>query len=333
MNNQNKNLNFKISPKDQRDYVVKPLKLDNNVKIVDLSPNCTPVKDQGMIGSCTAFASVALMEYVYKKNGIVIPDDLLSELFLYYNTRVLIENVPATNDSGAYLRDTLKSMIKYGVCLEKSFPYSSKYALKPLNTAYTEGLKYQVVKYANIPTINPQTALSDLKALLQSGYSFIGGIYCYENFFQGVNGYIPPPSGKIIGGHAVCFVGYDDTKQVFKFKNSWGRKWGDNGYGYLPYRYLLTNNMVDLWTVYGEEYNDKYIGSVGSIIPPNLRKDSINDKIKMIMSTMTKEINKETIDKLKEDINKDENNFLLFSKDVQHMNILIQNLETSLKDL
>lgn len=333
-------LNFKISPKDSRDYITKPPKINESITTVDLSSNCTSVKDQGSVGSCTAFSSVAMMEYVYKKNGISIPDDLLSELFLYYNTRVLIENTSAYSDSGAFLRDTLKAMVKYGICLEKTFPYSSNYSLKPNQTSYNEGLNYQVVKYANIPTSNPRTALNDLKALLQSGNVFIGGVYCYQNFFDGVNGNIPLPKGRIIGGHAICFVGYDDKKSVFKFKNSWGKGWGDKGYGYLPYQYLISGNMTDLWTVYGEEYNNKLIGSSGSVIPPSLRISAITGRMNTIMTTISQlddntglpcALTQKVIDKLKEDMSNDENNFLLLPKDIREISSLIDRLVSNVK--
>lgn len=335
----NKILNFKISPKDDRDYVAKPSAIQLSTSS-DLSSFCTSVKDQGSLGSCTAFACVGMMEHFFKKNKIAIVDDLLSELFLYYNTRVLIENEPASSDSGAYLRDVLKAMNRYGVCLEKSFPYSSNCARIPGKPCYTEGSTYQVVKYANIPTTNLNTTLNDLKSLIGSGNTFVGGIMCYSNFFNDVKGLIPAPSGSIIGGHAVLFVGYDDTKRVFKFKNSWGKNWGDKGYGYLPYSYLLTGSLVDLWTIYGQEYNDKIVGSVGTAIPPSLRLQANKNMLNLIMTSVAEYdddsgspsiLIQNKMNALRNRIKTDDNNFLLASSDVVELLALVDRLETTLK--
>lgn len=335
----NKILNFKSSPKDERDYIAKPSTIKLNATN-DLSSFCTSVKDQESLGSCTAFSCVAMIEYFLKKNGIIINDDLLSELFLYYNTRVLIENESPSSDCGAYLRDVLKAMNRYGVCLEKSFPYGSNCALVPNKSCYTEGSKYQVVKYANIPTRNVNTALNDLKALIQSGNTFVGGIMCYSNFFNDTKGTIPLPTGTIIGGHAVLFVGYDDTKRVFKFKNSWGKNWGDKGYGYLPYTYLLNGSLVDLWTIYGQEYNDKVVGSAGSVIPPSLRLQANKDMLNYVMSAISEYdddsgspsiLIQNKMKNLRDRIKINENNFLLTSSDILEFLTLVDRLENTLK--
>lgn len=77
----------------------------------------------------------------------------------------------------------------------------------------------------------------------------------------GSDGVVPMPGGTVVGGHAVLLTGYDDSRQLFKFKNSWGSSWGNRGYGYLPYRYYLTGQMRDNWSIYLEENTDlKKIG-------------------------------------------------------------------------
>lgn len=254
----NRVLNHRPSPRDVRDHVMTVSPKPSLPSLIDLSALCTTVKDQGEMGSCTAFACVGLMEHVYRKCGLTIPDDLLSERFLYYVTRVNIEKGPANDDSGAYIRDVLKAMNKFGVCLEKCMPYNMNYSEVPSRKAYTQALNYQIISYTTIQinSASPSTTLKQLKTLLSSGNPFVGGVICYSNFFDDTNGLIPLPKGQMIGGHALLFVGYDDASQVFKFKNSWGTEWGDNGYGYLPYAYLTTFNMLDLWTVYTEEYNN-----------------------------------------------------------------------------
>jgi C1A family cysteine protease len=225
------------------------------------------------------------MEFFYKKFMDGKENDVFSEKFVYYTTRVNIAGWPAQEDSGAYIRDTMKSMVKFGSALEPSFPYvlhgdtDCRVADVPPIECYEEAKKYQITAYANIPENDKVKCLSDLKVLLQSGYAFIGGFVCYENIFSSMGGIIPLPAGRIIGGHAVLFVGYDDAKQAFKFKNSWG-DWGDNGYGYLPYYYLSSGNMFDLWTVYLQEHNDRVFG----VVQPRVRSEHFKARVQEILS-------------------------------------------------
>ncbi len=61
---------------------------------------------------------------------------------------------------------------------------------------------------------------------------------------------LPQPQEAMLGGHAIAIVGYDDSKQMFTFQNSWGSSWGDKGFGYLPYSYLTNPQLSsDFWTV------------------------------------------------------------------------------------
>ena len=58
---------------------------------------------------------------------------------------------------------------------------------------------------------------------------------------------MPKPNEEFQGGHAICIVGFDDNRKLFKFKNSWSRKWADQGYGYLSYQYIR-KYCVDAWS-------------------------------------------------------------------------------------
>lgn len=313
-------LNYKRSPIDNRDHILNFSKLKPAESASsDLSQFCTSIKDQGSVGSCTAHAGVALMEYFYRKNMGGKIDDLFSEKFLYYTTRVDIEKTPRTDDSGAYVRDTLKSMVQFGVCLEQTFPYLSngetfcRIGDTPTQDAYSEALKYQVTKYARILETDKNQCLSDLKNLLQNGNAFIGGFICYENIFKNPSknfkGLIPMPAGKIIGGHAVLFVGFDDAQKVFKFKNSWGTSWGDNGYGYLPYQYILSGNMSDLWTVYQEEFDNKPF----DIIVPKNRATCFKQRLNEILVKLAEGTDLSTVIS---SIQNNPDNSLLFKQDI-----------------
>ena len=180
-------LNFKKSPVDTRDYILKinERSVENNERI-DLSSFCSTIKNQGSIGSCTAHASVALMEFMFKKFNIITDQDLFSEKFVYYTTRVKIENISPTEDSGCYLRDTMKGLRAYGSALEASFPYLKESEKDcdisecPSDSVFNEASKYQIIRYVSISDDNPSVRLDKLKTVLKEGYGFVGGFLFYE---------------------------------------------------------------------------------------------------------------------------------------------------------
>lgn len=254
----NVKLNCKPSPIDDRDYkiVIKPDLLKSLVgEVVDLSEYHTVVKNQGAIGSCTAFATVALMEYNRKRYIVDAKEDVYSEKFTYYVTRVDVAGWN-TDDTGAYMRDAFNSARIYGAAPEILAPYDDDYRSKPSENAYNAALYNQILTYARVDESDRTKTLIDLKQLLDQGYCFVGGFVCYSSIWGPIvnqTGVIPAPGSTPIGGHAVCFVGYDDIKQLLKFKNSWGSEWGDDGYGYLPYAYVLNGDLWDLWSAFTQE--------------------------------------------------------------------------------
>ena len=157
-----------------------------------------------------------------------------------------------------------------------------EYAIvKPSNDAYTQALNYQVVTYAKILDGNTRAerlkSLSECKQMISDGYGLVAGFVCFDNIWSAVDGVIPLPAitGKIIGGHAIFLCGYDEVNQRFKFKHSWSHSWGDQGYGYLPYEYLLQGYMWDIWTVFQQEDNNIIIG---------MRKPMANEELILLQS-------------------------------------------------
>ena len=215
-------------------------------KSVDLRPQCSPVEDQGQLGSCTANALVGNLELLEKKSGRAVTD--LSRLFVYYNERVLEGTI--NEDAGAFLRDGIKVLVKQGVCTEKKWPYNiARFANKPPAACYQQALDHQVTSYHRILTV-PQ-----MKMCLAEGYPFVFGFTVYESF-ESANvartGQVdlPKPSEQAVGGHAVMAAGYDDATRRFLIRNSWAADWGLRGYFTMPYDYLGDRNLSDdFWTI------------------------------------------------------------------------------------
>jgi C1A family cysteine protease len=218
---------------------------------VDLRSLCSKVEDQGDLGSCTANALVGALEFLEKKDKVSYVD--LSRLFIYYNERVIEHTTKS--DSGAMLRDGIKTLAKQGVCSEAKWPYTiSKFKVKPTASCYKEALTHQITSYQRLQT------LDETRACLAEGFPFVFGFTVYESFESqqiARTGVVPmpQPGERVVGGHAVMAVGYDDSKKTFTVRNSWGESWGLKGYFTMPYDYLADRDLSDdLWVIRrGEE--------------------------------------------------------------------------------
>jgi len=213
---------------------------------VDLRQTCSAVEDQGNLGSCTGNALAGAIEFLERKNKVPFID--ASRLFIYYNERVIEGTVKS--DSGAMIRDGIKTLKKQGVCSEKRWPYIiSKFAVKPAAPCYKEALEHQITSYRRSVT------LDEMRTCLAEGFPFVFGFTVYESFeSQDVakSGIVnmPQPNERAVGGHAVLGVGYDDAEKRFIVRNSWGTGWGQQGYFTLPYEYVADRNLSDdFWTI------------------------------------------------------------------------------------
>ena len=233
---------------DQRDLyytaiAAPPKKMPSSV---DLRPVCSSVENQGQLGSCTANALAGNLEFLEKQTGKPATD--LSRLFIYYNERALEGNVG--QDSGAMIRDGVKTLAKQGVCDEGRWPYvTTKFSVKPPAACYKQGLQHQITSYHRVVT------LQEMRMCLAEGYPFVFGFTVYESFESPAVAKtgrlnLPKPSEKSLGGHAVMAAGYDDATKRFLIRNSWGTDWGMKGYFTIPYAYLDNRNLSDdFWTI------------------------------------------------------------------------------------
>ena len=255
-----KQLNLKRSSLDQRDHVLEFLSslpetgltvsLPSQVNLLQERPLL--VFDQGSIGSCTANSAGSLYMYILTKlaGSAITP----SRLFLYWNSRSLINTT--MQDSGCTLRHTMQALARFGVCRESIWAYNRSFLFKkPTTTCYSEGATRQALSYASIPT-----DLFQMKSALNAGQPFVFGVLVYSSFMLStvaLTGNVPTPDAsreRFLGGHAMCAVGYDDTRQVFIVKNSWGTGWGDRGNAYIPYSYMSNPSLCfDIWTLYTVE--------------------------------------------------------------------------------
>ncbi len=218
----------------------------------DLRSKCPPVYDQETLGSCTANAIAAAVDFERAAQGE--PFMHPSRLFIYYNERAMEGTIIA--DSGAEIRDGIKSVFAQGVCPESEWPYDvSKFSEKPLLPCYADALKSKALQYSRV-TQNAYYVRHCL-GILQKPVLF--GFAVYESFESEAvaqSGIVPlpGPAEAPIGGHAVMAVGYVDATRRFLVRNSWGSGWGQAGYFEMPYDYLLDPNRAnDFWVILKEQ--------------------------------------------------------------------------------
>lgn len=230
---------------DSRDH---PYQLTNKAQsnVVDLRQYCSPIEDQGNLGSCTGNAIAGAIELLYKRQNKALD---ISRLFIYYYERLLEGTI--NYDNGAYIRDGIKACYTYGAPLESLWPYNiSKFRTAPAQAALVDAAKRKITSYQRAADFN---AVIDA---ITSGYPVTIGFSVYSSFDTNTvakTGIMPYPNvskEKLLGGHAVLLVGYNKDNQTFIARNSWGTSWGDKGYFYLPFQVIQNTSMSsDFWVI------------------------------------------------------------------------------------
>jgi C1A family cysteine protease len=231
---------------------------------VDLREWCSPVENQQDLGACTAHAAAGIVEY-FEKRAFGKHTDA-SRLFLYKTTRNLMQ---VTGDTGAWLRETMGALVLCGVPDEKFWPYKVKdFDKEPGGFVYALAENYSTIKYfchdpQGLDNAAPDV-LRSVKDYLAAGIPSMFGFWGFQSFEDNdIPGDIPYPckGENAQWGHAVVAVGYDDDRKISNLKcktetkgallirNSWGKSWGDDGYGWLPYDYVLNGLALDFWSL------------------------------------------------------------------------------------
>lgn len=233
---------------------------------VDLRQWCSPIENQGRIGACTAHAGAGLLEYFERRAHDRYRDH--SRLFLYKVTRRL---AGLEGDSGAFLRSTMGAMALFGVPPEQYWPYVEEDVdVEPPPFCFAFAQSYQALAYYRLDPdgVTGQDLLGRIKRHLNAGLPSMFGFPVFQSMRQAARyGHIPFPSrqDRLRGGHAVVAVGFSDdmtitnadgydSRGALLIRNSWGTGWGDEGYGWLPYDYVLRGLARDWWSLLKNEW-------------------------------------------------------------------------------
>jgi len=245
---------------------------------VDLRKDLTSdIINQGLLNSCSACAiAVAAELYLIKDNQPFINENAsnidASQMFIYYNERVSEDKVDL--NAPVFIRNGIKSLFKNGICSEISWPYPETtlpenikaivrdgtiadisaalakamadnetelhqaISEKPSDAALAQAKKHIITRYCKLTL---DKGLADLKLSLSKGFPIVFGMMVPKSFYlTPASGVVPMPSPDEVrlGGHALLAVGYDDDKQHFIVRNSWGEEFGDKGYCYIPYQFF-----------------------------------------------------------------------------------------------
>lgn len=215
---------------------------------VDLRPWCSPVEDQGQLGSCVGNGVVGALEFLQIRNGLQYDD--LSRLFVYYNSRLMHQD--QDKDNGTYIHLAMGTLSSLGTCSELKWPYdTSKVFIRPSWGSYREAYTNKIDSFYRI---SGQGDVRDefIKRALLSNHVVVFGMVVDQDYIDYSGGIVPMPRScrANSGKHCQVIVGFLDDKKCWIVRNSWGTSWGEDGYAFVPYTYLDASDADDIWVPY-----------------------------------------------------------------------------------
>lgn len=231
-------------------------KINNLPQKVDLRKFMTSVEEQ-VGNSCVANAFAGAYEYLAMRQNGESGD--VSRLFIYYNARYM--EGTQEEDCGSIMVNAIEGMKEYGACSESYWSNDEEMILEePDEDSYNHGANFKIVEAEYI-----ETDLDLWKHTLAEGFPIAFALNTFESFDSASRnkGRVPMPKAsdnvrETHGWHAMLCVGYSEPDQMFIVRNSWGEEWGDNGYCYIPYKYVINQefNGHDSWIIKSVESVD-----------------------------------------------------------------------------
>jgi len=220
---------------------------------VDWREFCGPIEDQGSLPTCAAHACVALLQQFERRaSGRLL---LLSSLFAHWTAGRQELSACVSQRS---LRDVLKAIVRSGVPPERYWPaIEPNLGAQPDCFAFSFQREFRNLRYVRVGPAdgNGDQLLDQVRSLLAAGFMAVCGFAVCTCL--GDDPMIPFPTAAdgILGGQAVSVVGYNDKLRIrsdrgaLLVRNSWSERWGDHGFGWLPYSYVRRRLASDFWTV------------------------------------------------------------------------------------
>jgi len=238
-------------------------KLKSLPPVIDLSDFMTTVKNQGDRNTCSYFATIALVESAIKRKMKIEVD--LSEEYLNYAAKT--EGRASHTEEGSFTDGLIVSLKnRGGFLLEQDWPYSSswfkkiepclefantdkdspvecfshyspplKILAKKLPADHFKGFAMELSSANDIvkALANRKEPFSIFVPINYKGWGRDGNVK-YDEELR--NECLKDSAG--CGQHIIVLTGYDLEKKVLFFKNSWGKEWGNEGYGKIPFDYV-----------------------------------------------------------------------------------------------
>jgi len=243
------------NPQDEQGYAATVLPAK-----ISYRSYCPPILSQGKLATCvgwaTAYAQLSTQQNILmgETNEIKKSIRVMDPDFIY----AMIRNyTDSWCQEGTHMWEALDVVVNYGVKPRYAPPWLrcnsiseiDKFALAVANI-YSANNYYVLTDKTNL--------ISSIKTALNNKKVVSAGISVTSSFTTGTGitygKWTPSGNESINGGHAMCIVGYDDSKYggSFELMNSYGTGFGDQGFVWITYldikKYLTEAYIIELNT-------------------------------------------------------------------------------------